>query len=65
MRNEYLSAADILQFRDDAWQTYFSHQPYLDLIARKFGQPVVEHIGRMRAIPLRRRLLEPAAASIS
>jgi radical SAM superfamily enzyme YgiQ (UPF0313 family) len=65
MRNEHLSAADILQFRDDAWQTYFSHQPYLDLIERKFGRPVVEHIGRMRAIPLRRRLLEPSAASIS
>ena len=58
VRNEYLTAAQILQFRDEAWQTYFTHRPYLDLIDRKFGREVVDHIGRMQAVPLRRRLLE-------
>lgn len=62
IRNEHLTAAEILQFRDEAWQTYFTHQPYLDLIDRKFGREVVDHIGRMRAIPLRRRLLDRAVS---
>jgi anaerobic magnesium-protoporphyrin IX monomethyl ester cyclase len=62
MRNDHLTAAEILQFRDEAWQTHFTSRPYLDLVERKFGRDVVDHIARMRAIPLRRRLLETAVA---
>jgi len=58
MRNEHLTAAEILQFRDAAWQAYFAHPPYVSMVERKFGREVVEHIERMRAIPLRRRLFE-------
>src|SRR5688572_764386 len=49
LRNERLTAAEILQMRDQAWQTYFTHQPYLDLVRQKFGPDVVDHIARMRA----------------
>jgi anaerobic magnesium-protoporphyrin IX monomethyl ester cyclase len=64
LRNEHLTAAEILHVRDRAWQTYFTHQPYLDSVHRKFGADVVSHIARMRAIPLRRRLFEtPVAVS--
>jgi anaerobic magnesium-protoporphyrin IX monomethyl ester cyclase len=62
LRNDQLSAADILRFRDQAWNQYFTHQPYLDMLDRKFGREVVEHIGRMRAVPLRRKLLETPMA---
>lgn len=58
LANEFLSAADILEFRDAAFTTQFTHAPYLDMVRRKFGQEVVDHINRMVAIPLRRRLLE-------
>jgi radical SAM superfamily enzyme YgiQ (UPF0313 family) len=60
LRNDHLTSAEILRFRDDAWQAYFSHRPYLDLLERKFGRDVVDHVNRMRAIPLSRKLLETA-----
>ena len=62
LRNEYVSSADILRFRDEAWNAHFSYQPYLNLVERKFGKDVVDHIQRMRAIPLPRRLLETSPA---
>ncbi len=60
--NQYASARDIMAFRDNAFTTYFSHRPYLDMVREKFGQEVVEHIQRMIAVPLPRKLLEAKAA---
>jgi len=54
------SAADVLRFRDAAFTTYFTNTSYLDMVKRKFGQPVVDHIHRMTAIGLKRKLLEAA-----
>jgi len=62
LANQHCSAAEILAFRDQAFDKYFAHQPYLDLVKEKFGQDVVEHIERMAAIPLKRKLLEEDAA---
>ena len=56
--NQHLTGAEILAFRDRAWSTYFQHPPYLAMVERKFGKQVVDHIARMRAIPLKRKLLE-------
>ena len=56
--NRYVSGHDILAFRDQAFNRYFTHPPYLELVRRKFGPEVVDHIGRMIAIPLRRKALE-------
>ncbi|MCD6075647.1 MAG: putative Radical protein, partial [Rhodospirillales bacterium] len=63
LANDFCSSAEILGFRDKAFNTYFTHKPYLDLVRRKFGQDVVEHIGRMQSIPLRRKLLETRNAA--
>jgi anaerobic magnesium-protoporphyrin IX monomethyl ester cyclase len=63
LANDYCSSAEILAFRDKAFDKYYTHQPYLDLVKRKFGQDVVDHIGRMRAIPLKRKLFETSAAA--
>jgi radical SAM superfamily enzyme YgiQ (UPF0313 family) len=60
--NQHVSGRDILAFRDQAFETYFTHRPYLEMVRAKFGQAEVEHIARMIAIPLRRRLLEAEAA---
>ena len=60
--NNFASARDILGFRDRAFTAYFTHQPYLDLVREKFGQEVVDHVGRMVAMPLPRKLLEDGPA---
>ena len=60
--NQHISAREILNFRDRAFQTYFNHQPYLDMVLEKFGPDVVKHITQMSAIPLRRKLLEDGDA---
>ena len=60
--NDFCSAADILEFRDRAWDTFFTSPKYLALVKKKFGRDVVDHIGRMTAIPLKRKLLEDKAA---
>jgi radical SAM superfamily enzyme YgiQ (UPF0313 family) len=58
LANRQLGAADILAFRDAAWRTYFTGARYLGMVERKFGADVRDHIDRMVAIPLRRKLLE-------
>lgn len=55
---EHLSAAEVLRFRDNAFLIYFSHPNYLRMIGEKFGKEAVEHIKKMNAITLRRKLLE-------
>ena len=64
LANQYLSAAEILAFRDKAFTTYFTHQPYLNMVKQKFGQDVVEHIRRMVAIPLKRKLIRGKAGKL-
>lgn len=54
---KYLSSAQVLEFRDHAFQVYFNNPKYLEMIARKFGQETVEHIRQMAAHKLDRQLL--------
>jgi anaerobic magnesium-protoporphyrin IX monomethyl ester cyclase len=54
---KHLTAAEVLQFRDAAWQTYFNHPAFLDLVEQKFGTTERDNIKAMSAIPLRRKLL--------
>jgi radical SAM superfamily enzyme YgiQ (UPF0313 family) len=44
---KHLSAAQVLEFRDRAFQQYFESPRYLEMIRRKFGQPVVDHLREM------------------
>jgi anaerobic magnesium-protoporphyrin IX monomethyl ester cyclase len=57
LANPNLSAAEILHFRDQAFQTYFRNPGYLESVGAKFGPAVVDHLRRMVEIPLRRELL--------
>ena len=52
---KHLSAGEVLAFRDEAFHTYFTHAPYLDMIGRKFGADTVAHIKEMTAHKLERR----------
>lgn len=55
---KYLSAAEVLRFRDKAFKDYFSNPKYIAMIKGKFGPKVVEHIGGMLKHEIRRTLLE-------
>jgi len=54
---EHISAADVLQFRDDAFHAYFSDDRYLAMVERRFGRETLEHVRDMAQHRLRRRLL--------
>lgn len=54
---KYLSSADVLRFRDQAWQTYFTNPAYLDLVEKKFGAQERQNVVDMAAVPLKRKLL--------
>ncbi len=57
---KYVSAADVLRFRDEAWHTYFSNPDYLSLVERTFGVQERRNVEAMTQIKLRRKLLEVA-----
>lgn len=54
---QYLTAAEVLQFRDKAWSMYFKRPEYLSMIESKFGIGARQHIEEMSSIKLKRRLL--------
>lgn len=53
----HLSAAQVLAFRDDAFNTYFTNEDYLLMLEQKFGLKARAHIERMTEVKLDRRLL--------
>ncbi|NJM35227.1 MAG: radical SAM protein [Rhodomicrobium sp.] len=63
--NANLTSADILRFRDEAWQTYFNNPAYLALVERKFGAEQRRNVEDMARIRLKRRLLESPEAAIA
>jgi radical SAM superfamily enzyme YgiQ (UPF0313 family) len=54
---KHCSAADVLRFRDAAWQKYFTRPAFLELIERKFGLQQRHNVEAMTRITLRRKLL--------
>lgn len=54
LRTKYLTSAEVLDFRDRAFQTYFKSPGYLSLVDEKFGQETVRHIGEMTSHKLLR-----------
>lgn len=55
---KYLCAKDVLKFRDEAFHKYFENIGYLNMIEKKFGRHVKEHIREMTKTRLKRKLLE-------
>lgn len=52
-----LSAAEILRFRDFAWNKYHTNKKYLDLLEKKFGMNAVNNLNNASKIKLKRKLL--------
>lgn len=57
LRNKNLTAAEILAFRDHAFDTYFTRPDYLAMIERRFGKFPREHIEGMCKVKLKRKIL--------
>ena len=55
---EFISASQVLEFRDMAWRTYHTNPSYLEMIESKFGQYEREQIEKTTKIELKRRLLD-------
>ena len=58
MRTNTLSPVDVLKFRDQAWQKYFTNPAYLELVSKKFGEEQRQNVIDMSQIELKRKLLE-------
>src|SRR5690606_5989149 len=59
---KYLSAEEVLAFRDEAWMRYHTNPRYLDLLRDKFGAVAAEETLRSTQIKLRRKILEKVSA---
>lgn len=55
---KYLSSADILRFRDNAFEEFYHSPKYQEMIRQKFGEDTVKHIREMLKRKLHRKLLE-------
>jgi hypothetical protein len=54
---KYLSSAQVLKFRDEAWQTYFTNPQYLDVVEKRFGLQERKNVEHMATIKLKRKIL--------
>jgi radical SAM superfamily enzyme YgiQ (UPF0313 family) len=55
----FVSAAEVLAFRDRAFDTYFSRPAYLDMVTRTFGAETAAHVREMTGHRLERRHAAP------
>jgi anaerobic magnesium-protoporphyrin IX monomethyl ester cyclase len=53
----YVSAREVLRFRDQAFRTYYSNERYLNVLAARFGAETVTHVKHMTSYQLERDLL--------
>ncbi|MBI5888104.1 MAG: cobalamin B12-binding domain-containing protein [Deltaproteobacteria bacterium] len=54
---KYVSAVEVLRFRDEAFQRYFESPSYLGMIEKKFGPDIKRHVQEMTRTRLKRKLL--------
>ena len=57
MSNENLSAAEICEFRDNAWHKFHTDTSYLTLLEKKFGVKARKDVKATARIKLKRKLL--------
>ncbi len=55
---KYLTAAQVLAFRDEAWMKYHTNPKFLELLKSKFGQVAVDETLKSTQIKLKRKILE-------
>lgn len=58
MPTKYLSSADVLRFRDNAFMEYYTSPSYLNMIEQKFGLETLGHIKQMTRHKVNRKILD-------
>jgi anaerobic magnesium-protoporphyrin IX monomethyl ester cyclase len=58
---KYLTAEQVLAFRDEAWMKYHTNPKFLELLKQKFGQAAVDETVTSTKIKLKRKILEEAS----
>ncbi len=61
---KYLTAEQVLEFRDKAWLTYHTNPKFLALLKEKFGQTAVDETLKSTKIKLRRKILEKQTQAV-
>ena len=61
LNTEHLTAAEVLRFRDEAFDIYFKNPRYLEMVREKFGAETLAHVQDMTRHKIKRKLLENAA----
>ena len=51
---EQLTAKEVITLRDEAFDKYHNHKPFLDLITKKFGSKAAENIVEMTKLNLKK-----------
>jgi anaerobic magnesium-protoporphyrin IX monomethyl ester cyclase len=57
-----LTAAEVLRFRDEAFDTYFKNERYLEMVTQRFGWETRKHLEQMVRHSLPRKLLGQASS---
>ncbi len=57
LQTKFLSAGEVLKFRDDAWNTYFTNDNFLTVVEKRFGSQQRQNVEDMAKIRLKRKLL--------
>ena len=60
---KYLSADQVLAFRDEAWMKYHTNPKFLNMLKEKFGQRAADETLKSTQIKLKRKILEGSAVS--
>ncbi len=55
---KYISAKEVVKFRDNAFHRYFENPVYLNMVEQKFGENVKKYIADVSQLHLPRRILE-------
>jgi len=58
MPTEYLSAAEVLEFRDRAFTIYHNDEKFLRRIRLRYGDSAVKNIKEMTQVKIRRKIIE-------
>jgi radical SAM superfamily enzyme YgiQ (UPF0313 family) len=58
LRTNYCTSEEVLKFRDEAWQKYFTNSNFLKMIENKFGTESMNNINSLSKIKLKRKILK-------
>ncbi len=55
---QYLSSADVLKFRDEAFHRLYTDKEYVDFLRERFGQGTIDELNKILKHKLKRKLID-------